>query len=61
MSLEQQFVTGGDRQDHPPCPKCERRMSVRTSIPALFAGASEEVTYRCELCDTDVKRSVKRT
>ena len=44
----------------PVCPHCEQRMVVRTVVPVLFAGSLDDVTYACEGCGVEVKRTVKR-
>ena len=46
---------------NPPCPSCERRMTVKQVTPVLFASELDDVIYGCEDCGTEVKRTVKRT
>lgn len=45
---------------YPKCPSCERRMTVKQVMPVLFTRELDEVIYRCEDCDTETKRTVKR-
>jgi hypothetical protein len=45
---------------HPPCPKCQRLMTVKQVMPVLFAPNVDDVIYGCEDCGTELKRSVKR-
>jgi hypothetical protein len=44
----------------PDCPQCERRMTVKQVTPVLFASNLDDVTYGCETCATEAKRTVKR-
>jgi DNA-directed RNA polymerase subunit RPC12/RpoP len=45
---------------NPPCPTCERRMTVKQVTPVLFASGLDDVIYGCEKCGAEVKRTVKR-
>ena len=51
---------GKRRQRFPNCPQCERRMTVKQVAPVLFASDLDDVTYGCETCGTEAKRTVKR-
>jgi len=44
----------------PDCPQCERRMTIRQVAPVLFASELDDVTYGCETCATEAKRTVRR-
>jgi hypothetical protein len=46
---------------NPPCPTCERRMTVKQVMPLLFASGLDDVIYGCEKCGTEIRRTVKRT
>jgi len=45
---------------HPACPKCQRPMTVKQVMPVLFASDLDDVTYGCQDCETEAKRTVKR-
>ena len=47
--------------DPPECPQCNRGMTVKQVTPVLFASELDDVTYGCEKCGTETKRTVKRT
>jgi len=47
--------------ENPPCPACARPMGLRQVASGLFASGVDELTYDCEKCGTEVKRTVKRT
>jgi hypothetical protein len=49
---------GGSEQ--PECPKCKRAMSVRQIEPVLFASNVDNVTYACDRCGAETKRTIKR-
>jgi hypothetical protein len=44
----------------PNCPQCERRMTIKQVAPVLFASNLDDVTYGCEKCGTEAKRTVTR-
>ena len=44
----------------PDCPQCERRMTVKQVALVLFASNLDDVTYGCETCATEAKRTVRR-
>jgi hypothetical protein len=44
----------------PNCPQCERRMTTKQVAPVLFASNLDDVTYGCEKCGTEAKRTVTR-
>jgi hypothetical protein len=44
----------------PDCPQCERRMTIKQVAPVLFASELDDVTYGCETCATEAKRTVRR-
>jgi hypothetical protein len=45
---------------YPACPECQRRMTVKSVTPVLFASGIDDVVYGCEDCVTETKRTVKR-
>jgi hypothetical protein len=45
---------------YPPCPECQRRMTVKSVAPVLFASGIDDVVYGCEDCGTEAKRTVRR-
>ena len=51
----------GQQPRVPTCPVCQRRMSVKLIEPVLFASGLDDVTYACESCGTETKRSIKRS
>jgi ribosomal protein L37AE/L43A len=44
----------------PPCPQCQRRMTVKRVSPVLFASNLDDVIFGCDKCGTEAKRTVKR-
>ena len=62
MASQEQFGAGGSGKPNrvPACPKCQGRMTVKQVSPVLFASGIDDVTYSCEGCGTEIKRSVKR-
>lgn len=67
MASQTQFTSGSHTAptraggpEHPPCPQCQRRMIVKLVTPVLFASDIDEVTYTCERCGTETKRTVNR-
>lgn len=67
MPTEGQFTSNnGGRPnhagaEHPACPQCQRRMTVRQISPVLFASELDDVVYGCDGCGAVAKRTVKRT
>ncbi len=48
-------------QPEPPeCPACKRRMAVTLVTPVLFASELDDVTYKCDRCGGEIKRTIKR-
>ena len=45
---------------NPPCPQCQRRMTVKQVTPVLFASAMDDVIYGCQECGTETKKTIKR-
>lgn len=45
---------------YPACSQCQRRMTVKSVTPVLFASGMDDVVYGCEDCGTETKRAVKR-
>jgi C4-type Zn-finger protein len=41
------------------CPACRGQMNLALVEPIMFSGGHEEVTYKCEKCGGEIKRSVK--
>ena len=41
------------------CPGCKEPMQVRRREPILFSKALTDVTYCCEICGTETKRTMK--
>jgi len=39
---------------------CQRRMTIKQVAPVLFASNLDDVTYGCEKCGTEAKRTVTR-
>jgi DNA-directed RNA polymerase subunit RPC12/RpoP len=52
--------SSGNQFAIPACPQCGRRMTAKQARPVLFASSVDDVTYRCDKCDTEVKRTVRR-
>ena len=46
--------------EYPACPQCQRRMTIRSISPVLFATGIDDVVYGCEDCGTEVKKTVNR-
>jgi hypothetical protein len=44
----------------PACPQCRNAMRIRLVEPVMFAGDLDDMTYRCEACGTEAKRTVRR-
>jgi len=42
----------------PLCPGCHVRMTYKTVIPLMSPGGTDEITYRCLKCGTEIKRQV---
>jgi hypothetical protein len=65
MSSQHQLTASGGTprpEGGPPrCLRCNRPMAMRQVSPVLFAPDVDDVTYGCEECGTQAKRSVKRT
>lgn len=70
MSMQETPPTGGPPRSggsgrapkgkYPVCPECQRRMTVKSVTPVLFASGIDDVVYGCEDCGTEAKRTVKR-
>jgi DNA-directed RNA polymerase subunit RPC12/RpoP len=70
MSMQEMPPTGGPpssgtpvrtpKGKYPACPECQRRMTVKSVTPVLFASGLDDVVYGCEDCGTETKRTVKR-
>lgn len=61
MSL--QHPTGGGRGERPPvpdCPTCQRPMALRLVMPLVSPSGFDEVTYGCEICEAESKRTENR-
>jgi ssDNA-binding Zn-finger/Zn-ribbon topoisomerase 1 len=41
------------------CPECGGRMVVSVVIPIMFSDGREDITYRCQECGGEIKRSGK--
>jgi hypothetical protein len=41
-----------------PCPDCGGRMRIAAVMPADLPVKADELTYRCDACDCDLKRWV---
>lgn len=69
MSTQDASSKGGSAAGHtalkghsaPVCPQCQSRMKVDQVTPVLFASDFDDVTFGCEKCGAEVKRTVKRT
>jgi hypothetical protein len=65
-SQEQHGLVNGGRPPRsggpviPPCPTCERPMTVKQVSSVLFASGLDDVVYGCEDCGTEAHRTVKR-
>jgi hypothetical protein len=44
----------------PACPQCRRAMQLRVVEPVMFTSDLDDMTYRCENCDTEARRTVGR-
>jgi DNA-directed RNA polymerase subunit RPC12/RpoP len=48
------------RTEPPACPSCKRRMTLKVVAPMVAALNVDEVTYGCDGCGTELKRSEPR-
>jgi hypothetical protein len=44
----------------PACPECLSIMSIRHLDPIVCTNGLQEVTYRCMVCNAEVKRMIRR-
>jgi len=42
-----------------PCPKCGRRMRIKSVAPTSLAPELEDITHACEQCGSELVRTVK--
>jgi hypothetical protein len=42
------------------CPNCKTEMAITTVTPILLIDGFEDVTYRCKVCRSEVRRTFKR-
>ena len=42
------------------CPNCKTEMAITTVTPILLVDGFEDVTYRCKVCRSEVRRTFKR-
>ena len=42
------------------CPNCKSEMTITEVTPIFLADGLEDVTYRCEGCRSEMKRTFKR-
>jgi hypothetical protein len=44
----------------PICEHCGVPMAIKTIAPLMFAPTTDEIVYRCRVCQTEKKRTVTR-